>query len=111
VFQSDLLNVRDWEAFLARISRTIGINQYLIYELNDRWAAGARVEWWQNNLFDGVGGPVAAGQPYVSYNAATFGLNYRPHPNLVLRPEVKHEWVPAEAFEQTIFGIDMVLTY
>lgn len=110
LLQADLLDVREWELVPGQDLRTYGINQYLFYELNDRWVAGARVEWWKNNLFNAAGN-VAAGQPYVSYNAATFGLNYRPHPNLVLRPEVKHEWVPAEDFEQTIFGIDMVLTY
>jgi hypothetical protein len=89
VFQSDMID--------ADIYDTVGINQYLFYNLNDCWAFGGRLEWWDN---DGV-----------SYNEATFGINYRPHTNLVLRPEVKQEWVPGLDLDQTIFGMDMVLTY
>lgn len=89
VFQSDMIK--------ADVYDTVGINQYLFYTLNDCAAVGTRVEWWKN---DGV-----------SYNAATFGLNYRPHANLVFRPEIKHEWVPGLDLDQTIFGIDMIVTY
>lgn len=89
VFQSDMVRADTFD--------TVGINQYLFYTLNDCAALGARVEWWK---VDGV-----------SVNAATFGLNYRPHANLVLRPEVKHEWVPGADFDQTIFGVDAILTY
>ena len=104
VFQSDYLNVAELNTGAA--FETIGINQYLIYTLNDCWAFGARVEWWR------AGVPTAPlPVPMSSVNAATFGVNYRPHSNLVFRPEIKHEWVPGEDFEQTIFGIDMVLTY
>jgi hypothetical protein len=102
VFQSDYLDVADINETVN--VETIGINQYLIYTLNDCWAVGARVEWWR------IGAP-AANVPRTSVNAATFGVNYRPHPNLVFRPEIKHEWVPAADVEQTIFGVDMVLTY
>ena len=89
VFQSDMIK--------ADVYDTVGINQYLFYTLNDCAAVGTRIEWWKN---DGV-----------SYNAATFGLNYRPHANLVFRPEIKHEWVPGLDLDQTIFGIDMIVTY
>ncbi len=97
VFQSDYLNIQDYVGFPGFNLDTIGINQYLIYTLNDCWAVGARAEWWK-----------AEG---VSINEATFGVNYRPHANVVLRPEVKYEWVPAGTFDQTIFGVDMVVTY
>ncbi len=89
VFQSDMVKAGTYD--------TVGINQYLFYTLNDCTALGARVEWWKRD-----------GQ---SINAATFGLNYRPHANLVLRPELKHEWVPGLNFDQTIFGMDMIVTY
>ena len=94
VFQSDLVSNDD---FIGDNDSVWGINQYLFYTLNDCAAVGTRVEWWKN---DGV-----------SYNAATFGLNYRPHANLVFRPEIKHEWVPGLDLDQTIFGIDMIVTY
>ncbi len=103
VLQSDLLDAGDGSpspvpgATVVDESDTVGINQYFIYTLNDCWAAGARVEWWKNNG--------------VSTNAATFGVNYRPHANLVFRPEVKHEWIPGMDLDQTIFGMDAILTY
>lgn len=102
VFQSDYLDVADIGG-IANVE-TIGINQYLIYTLNDCWAVGTRVEWWR------AGAP-SAGVPMTSVNAATFGVNYRPHPNLVFRPEIKQEWAPGANVDQTIFGIDMVLIY
>jgi hypothetical protein len=111
VFQSDLLNVRDWDGAAGQNLQTIGVNQYLIYQLNDCWGFGARVEWWHNDLTSAIGTFDPENGQAVSYNAATFGLNYRPHTNLVFRPEIKHEWVPAFNFEQTIFGIDAILTY
>jgi hypothetical protein len=97
VFQSDLLDVQDIALVAGNNHQTIGINQYLIYTLNDCWAFGARVEWWK-----------AEG---LSSNAATFGVNYRPHTNVVIRPEIKQEWAPGVNYEETIFGVDMVLTY
>lgn len=89
VFQSDMVRADTYD--------TVGINQYLFYTLSDCTALGARVEWWKRD-----------GQ---SINAATFGLNYRPHANLVLRPEIKQEWIPGLDFDQTIFGMDAILTY
>ncbi|MCL4205395.1 MAG: outer membrane beta-barrel protein [Pirellulaceae bacterium] len=104
VFQSDWMKVQDIgidDGELVSLAganlETFGINQYLIYTLNDCWAFGARLEWWKPE-----------GESF--YNA-TFGVNYRPHTNVVIRPEIRHEWVPTENYEETIFGIDMVLTY
>lgn len=91
VLQSDLMRLGEFDA------ETIGINQYLLYDLNDTWAVGARVEWWKPNAESG-------------YNA-TFGVNWKPHSNFVMRPEVRHEWVPTIDYEETIFGIDAILTY
>jgi hypothetical protein len=89
VLQTDLFDANNVEA--------VGINQYLLYSLNDCWGVGARVEWWKN---DGR-----------SANSATFGLNYKPHANIVLRPEVKQEWEPGLQRDQTIFGMDAIVTY
>jgi hypothetical protein len=91
VVQSDLLRVGD-DRF-----ETIGVNQYLIYSLNDCWSFGARLEWWKPEGGSG-------------YNV-TAGLNWKPHTNFVLRPEVRHEWVPTIGYDETIFGIDAILTY
>ncbi len=89
VFQSDLVR--------ADVYDTVGINQYLFYTVNDCTKLGARVEWWKRD-----------GQ---SINAATFGLNYKPHANVVFRPEFKKEWSPAVDYDQNIVGMDVILTY
>jgi hypothetical protein len=98
VFQSDLLSTRNpVYAPPGTDIDTIGINQYLFYTINDQWKAGARVEWWNANG--------------TSINAATFGVNWKPHTNLVFRPEYKHEWIPEAGLSQNIFGIDAILSY
>jgi hypothetical protein len=113
VFQTDVVDVAN-SVNTADGGRyeTVGINQYLFYTLNDCWKAGARVEWWKA---DGI-----------SVNEMAYGLNYKPHANLTIRPEVRYNWSPSgdlpnvmlitgqptEAFlDQTIFGIDAVLTF
>ncbi len=101
VFQSDYLYVGDARdddgALTVGLYETIGINQYLIYTLNDCWGFGGRLEWWRD-----------AG---LSHNQAAFGVNYRPHSNVVFRPEVRQEWVPGDDLDQIVFGMDAVITY
>ncbi len=75
----------------------IGLNQYLIFSATDQIGFGGRMEWWQD---DGV-----------SHYAGTFGINIRPCVDIVLRPEVRHNWVPTGNLEETIFGVDSVLTF
>jgi hypothetical protein len=112
VFQTDVIDASN-SVNTADGGRyeTVGINQYLFYTLNDCWKAGARVEWWKA---DGI-----------SVNEMAYGLNYRPHANLVIRPEIRYNWSPSdnlpfvmsslnqnEAYlNQTIFGIDAILTF
>jgi hypothetical protein len=61
-----------------------GISQYLFYTLSDSLAAGMRVEWFrgENKWFI---------FPAESFTATglTFGLNYRPYRNVVIRPEIR----------------------
>lgn len=98
VFQSDYLRV-DFTG-----EDNVGINQYFIYTVNDCLALGHRVEWWKTD-------PLIAGAGSVSVYESTWGINYRPHANLVVRPEIRQEWSPAVDYDETIFGVDMVLTY
>lgn len=112
VFQTDTLRSTD-NPFATGFTGTtqtdydtFGINQYLYYTVNDQWKAGGRAEWWKA---DGT-----------SYNELTFGLNYSPIKNLRIRPEVRYQWSPGSddqpnqfgiPVDQTIFGIDAVLTF
>ncbi|MEM8864742.1 MAG: outer membrane beta-barrel protein [Planctomycetota bacterium] len=105
VFQSDLVDI-DNPAIGS--NDQIGINQYLFYTINDCTAVGFRGEWWKSD-----------GQ---SFNEVTFGVNYRPHANVVIRPEYRYDWTPTDdgyganlagvtRDEESTFGIDCVITY
>lgn len=96
IFQSDMVETN------AGADHQVGINQYLIYTVNDCLGFGTRMEWWKN-----------AG---ASQYAATIGANIRPHANFILRPELRHDWNPAG---QNIVGksnfttvaIDLITTF
>lgn len=100
VFQSDVLRA-SVDSF-----ETVGINQYLFYTINDQWKLGTRAEWWKA---DGA-----------SIGQVTFGVNYRPMANLIIRPELRYQWDPEAqnnaaldptSNEEGIFGIDAILTF
>jgi hypothetical protein len=89
----------------------ISVVNYLFYTLNDCWKLGGRFEWYKANAHTGE---------MVSYYEITGGVNYHAHANLVLRPEVKYNWTPAEDhfedetgedFNDVLFGIDAILTF
>ncbi len=105
VFQSDVLRVHGTGA------DTIGINQYLFYTINDCVQLGGRLEWWKADEvigFDG-GGRVMNFTPGTnSYYEATFGVNIKPQANLVMRPEIRHEWFPFADDTETIFAVDLI---
>jgi hypothetical protein len=112
VLQSDHVNVSTTDA--GGFNNTdVGINQYLFYTLNDCWKVGGRMEWWKSDF-------QSVDPDSRSYYALTGGINYKPHANVVVRPEVRYNWTPAEDayaadfgtdFNQTVFGIDCVMTY
>ena len=100
VLQSDILDVQGFE--------TLGINQYLIYQIDDCVGAGLRAEWWKA---DGA-----------SVNAITAGLNIKPHANVTIRPEYRYDWSPAGNTNVGIgngtidqshgtFAVDFVVTF
>ena len=86
-----------------------GLINYAFYDINDKLKAGVRYEWYKA---DGT-----------SYNTLTGGVNIKPMSNLVIRPEVRYMFAPGnqqiytgpgysgELFNQTVFGIDAILTY
>jgi hypothetical protein len=123
ITQSDLLTSEDEAGDTYR--DTFGINQYLIYTLSDCWAVGSRFEWWSvSRDSTGLGGVTGAGSRVDIYDV-TMGLNYRPHANVVVRPEVRYDWArgatstelanTVELFEsgrdQFTFGLDTVFTF
>jgi hypothetical protein len=109
VLQSDLLTSDETDEVEDALS--YGVVNYLFYTINDCWKWGTRAEWWKSNqLID----------DQTSYYAVTTGLNYKASANLIIRPEVKWNWTPAEdavedeigeEFDNTIFGIDAIYTF
>lgn len=77
-----------------------GVNQYFLYKINPRWTAGMRFEWLRDDDGVIVRGPPAAlgihGWPGFGYAGdfyeVTCGLSWRPHPNLLIRPELRWDW-------------------
>jgi len=106
VLQSDYLHVD------STGEDNIGINQYLFYTVNDCVSVGGRVEWWK---FD----PLTNNERMISVYEATFGVNIRPHANLIVRPEVRENWAPSDNaanylngdINGTIFAVDAIVTF
>jgi hypothetical protein len=97
VFQTDFVGTNTDTA-----DDDLGVNQYLFYTVNDCWKLGGRVEWWQR---DGE-----------SLWEVTAGVNWLPHPNFVLRPEIKYNEGDALATlglpdNSLIFAIDAIFTF
>jgi hypothetical protein len=111
-----------------------GTEQLFTYKLTDTWAAGLRYEWVRDNdgsRVAGVGNVLLTdrgwdGLPGLAgaYNDLSLGLNWRPHPNCVLRPEVRWDWYDGQPNaqdqlpygshtkrEQFLFDVDLVVTF
>lgn len=116
-----------------------GLNQYLLYQINPRLSANMRAEWMRDDDGARIAGPgnipgVAAwdGAGYAGdFYGLTFGLNWRPHGNLLFRPEIRYDWYngqdslfkdidpskPIRPFgngdrdDQLTLGVDMVITF
>ncbi len=91
ILQSDLLRVD------ATGEDQLGVNTYLIKSISDKIGVGTRAEWWKNNG--------------VSQYAVTYGLNIRPLENLIIRPELRHDWDDPNVGSESTFGIDAILTF
>ena len=89
VVQSDLVETNNGA------DHQYGINQYLIYWANDCLGFGGRAEWWKNGT--------------ASQYEMTLGVNVKPHANVVIRPEVRHDWNTQNNF--TTFGVDAIITF
>jgi hypothetical protein len=88
----------------------ISIIQYLLYDINDCLAVGGRLEWWKSNEVTDDGFS-------ASFQEVTGGINYRPHANVVIRPEIRYDWTNesvaanTELYNVTVFGIDAIVTF
>lgn len=105
VFQHDFGYQENGEVVVNIAPRTItfdeakwyGINQYLIYDVNETTSAALRVEWFRDQEQSRVAVPVKfnpGGTTFLggNYVAVTGGVNWRPHRNLVVRPELRWDY-------------------
>jgi hypothetical protein len=95
-----------------------GLSNYLLRKITDCLSAGARIEWFRDD--DGVR---VVGGNEGSYYEATLGLNYKPHANLLFRPEVRWDWYEGSVAadnhpfndgrsdSQLSGGFDMIFTF
>ena len=114
VSQVDVLSTDNPTTFTADgiARKSASFINYVYYEIDSRWKAGYRQELWHA---DGV-----------SYQTHTWGVNYKPHANIIIRPEVRYMYAPgapggaagtiANNIQQTyngntVFGCDLVLTF
>ncbi|MFK7820164.1 MAG: outer membrane beta-barrel protein [Planctomycetaceae bacterium] len=97
VIQGDYLDTDGVGPLGLLPDRQYGINNYFLYTLSDSLAAGIRYEWWN------VSG--------VSVNDITFGVNIKLRDNLVIRPEVRHDWAPGLDYAETFLGMDSIMTF
>ena len=78
-----------------------GLINYLTYQINTKWAAGMRAEWFRDedgarvaglgnlpNMRGWGGGPGFCGD----FTELTMGLNWRPNANILVRPEARWDW-------------------
>jgi hypothetical protein len=106
-----------------------GVNQYLFYTINDCWKAGARFEWFRDDDGVRVGG-IRPGQTIPAngfagnFFALTAGMNWTPHANLTVRPEVRYDWYDGlsaptgdlpfddgSRTDQFLYGVDVIVLW
>lgn len=103
-----------------------GINQYLMYDIQDNLSAGVRAEWWRDRDGFRVAGPARCGASFnidnpntipptghqyacgpnnfvypfagSDYYALTLGLTYKPVPWILLRPNLRFDHADIPAF-------------
>jgi len=114
-----------------------GINQYLLYDVDECWSLGLRIEWFRDDdgaRVGGIGAPngwtlgpdFIANQPGWAgdFWEITFGYNWKPCCNVRLRQEFRWDWYdgPVDGAgrlpydfgtqaNQFTFATDLIVTY
>ena len=117
-FQTRRPNPANGQAF-----KQYAIINYLTKQLNDCWAIGLRHEWLYAGENAGVPLGPATLTPGVHYHDWTIGLNYRPTGNLLIKPEVRYDYIDFDgaaaggpfdrgtARSQFTYGFQSILTF
>ena len=79
-----------------------GLANWLVYTINPKWSAAARFEWVRDDdgsRVAGVGNWIGSDRGSLllpgfagDFYDFSLGLNWRPHANLLFRPEVRWDW-------------------
>ncbi|MEZ6073952.1 MAG: outer membrane beta-barrel protein [Pirellulales bacterium] len=102
-----------------------GIDQYLYYNINRDWKAGMRFEWFRDEEGTRVGlnRPSNPNVPPLPGNffSLSFGVNWSPTDNLILRPEMRADWYSGNSVvdpyddgndsTQYMLGFDGIMTF
>jgi hypothetical protein len=107
VLQSDILRIDEAFDGTPLGDDATSIVNYLFYTLNDCWKLGVRFEWWKGNL----PAPPYPDPAFGSHYEVTYGVNYKPHANFVIRPEMRHDWSPATDIRRDTFAVDAIFTW
>jgi len=103
---------------------------YFMYKINPCWTAGLRYEWFRDEDGTRVAGLGSIGRfgwnsppGYAGdFNAISAGLNWRPHANIVVRPELRYDWFGGDvaaglpfddgaSAKQWLLGTDVIVTF
>ena len=82
-----------------------GIGNYLLYDIDKKWTAGMRAEWFRDNNGLRVSDPYAPSPVSVvnggsfagNFYEFTWGLNYKWNLNTTIRPEIRYDWYQGPA--------------
>ncbi len=104
VFQNDngwQFNGYELDSGRSGTAQWYGINQYLFWNFTDELVGGMRFEWFRDNngtrVFNPIRNAATLSTPvYGGYAgnfwAASWGLNYKPTRNIIVRPELRYDW-------------------
>ena len=119
VFESDFgTNNGDGSGTRSGAQRWYGIANYLFYQLNPCLSVGGRWEWFRFEAGQGQNYNSAS----MNISELTFGLNYKPRPNVTLRPEIRWDMSENDGVADFPFdnytrstqfsgGMDLIVTF
>ena len=93
------------EDFGSQIGAT-GISNYFIKTLNDCNSVGLRYEWLQYRDVDD--------DESADFHELTIGMNHRRSANLIVRPEVRWDWIEDSTgfqADEVSFAVDAIMTF
>lgn len=74
---------------------------YLTKQINDKVAVGMRHEWFyagDGGIVQSVGGAPAGGGAH--FHDLTLGMNYQVRNNIMIKPEVRYDWIDSEFIDR-----------